>query len=389
MPLRNLFTLTCLVTACIGTDYERPLEPSVRIIRDTENLYQSTTHQFTAEFLDFRGGIISDTIFQWESSNPAVLTINSSGLAQGMSEGIANISASLVGITGEQRIVVLSSEEHLEILGAPDTLFIGQSANLGFRYIDPSGIRQGNGTGISWTVGNDFVMSVTSSGMIRGLGRGVSTVVARGIAVVDSVVIRVIDSVDPLDEALVIQTFPTSLEVGQTFQMSASFFDSTGMENSAVPITWSSNNPTIASITGSGLVEGLTVGSTTISASAQGLEDEVSISVTSTPMDITRTGLLEGRGYDISGGFELFVENDSLYLEVTEASIDSNAPGPYFYLSNQDESVSGGINLGQSQNGDFVINITRDFPSVELFTYDYFVVWCEPFRVTLGVGQFQ
>ena len=387
--LPTIVTVILIGTSCIGTDYEPFLEPSVRILEDVESLYETGSHQFTAEYLDERGQIVNDTAFRWASSNPSVITISESGLAQGIAEGIADVAVELGGLRDEFTLVVFGSQEAIEIVGNPDTLEVGRTAILGVRYTDPGGNRQQGMSNVSWSSSDESVLIVSSSGEIRGLSPGETTVMARGLAVVDSIALTIRALEEEVAEELSIMTFPSTLDVGATFQLEASYFDGMGQPDPTVNITWSVADQSILSITGDGLIQGLAEGVTTVTATARGLSDEVVVEVLSSEVDITRFGTLRGTGYDISGEFSLSVEDDSLLLTVTNASIDPNAPGPYFYLSNQDRSVAGGVNLGVSQDGDFVINISRDFPEVALFTYDYFVVWCEPFSVTLGVGQFE
>lgn len=69
-----------------------------------------------------------------------------------------------------------------------------------------------------------------------------------------------------------------SVEVGQTQQLSASPRDAAGNALTN-PVTWSSASSTIASVSGSGLVTGVSVGTTTIAAASGGQQGTATIQV--------------------------------------------------------------------------------------------------------------
>ncbi|MGB3464902.1 MAG: DM13 domain-containing protein, partial [Cyclobacteriaceae bacterium] len=155
-----------------------------------------------------------------------------------------------------------------------------------------------------------------------------------------------------------------------------------------VAILWKSDNSDIITIDAAGNASAVGPGITTLTASAGDHTAQINVSVES---DIAepRTGMLRGTGYDIEGRFTLSEdENGDLILKFDDASIDNGAPGPYFYLTNQENNISGGINLGKSRNGSFSINVSDSFPDVKLNTYQHVMVWCEPFNVRLGIGTF-
>jgi uncharacterized protein YjdB len=69
----------------------------------------------------------------------------------------------------------------------------------------------------------------------------------------------------------------SSLRVGQTQQLAATLLDKTGATVSAGAVTWSSAEPTIATVSSSGLVTMLTTGSTAIQATIGGVTGIASI----------------------------------------------------------------------------------------------------------------
>src|SRR5439155_182127 len=80
----------------------------------------------------------------------------------------------------------------------------------------------------------------------------------------------------------------TTLQVGQTVQLTATPKDANGNPLTGRTVTWSSSNPSVASVDGSGLVTGGgTAGSATITATSEGQSGTSSITVSSVPVPVS------------------------------------------------------------------------------------------------------
>lgn len=199
--------------------------------------------------------------------------------------------------------------------------------------------------------------------------------------------------IELFEERIQISTFPLQLQVGDSFQMEAVFFDSIGQPSSS-GLVWSSSAPEVALISSAGELTGLAEGTTEVSVMNPKYTDvsasmviEVTQGETLVSSSI-RTGSLQGvGGYAISGEFLMYEDSTSgdLMLDIIDAQIDNTAPGPFFYLSNLPNAVNGGISFGEAFNGNYQF-ILPDTLTVQ--SYDVLVVWCEPFGVTLGYGNF-
>lgn len=200
--------------------------------------------------------------------------------------------------------------------------------------------------------------------------------------------------IELLPERMLISSYPAKLQVGDTFQLDAIFFDSIG-QPSRIDFQWTSSNEEVAIVLESGELIGLSRGEVEISVvhpNKPNLLDMVSVEVSAEETivsDGVRQGTLQGiGGYDISGEFLMYQDSltSELVLEIIGAEIDNTAPGPYYYLSNQTRAVSGGISFGVAPDGDSRYVLPD---SLSLQSYDVLVVWCEPFGVSLGYGEFE
>ena len=83
--------------------------------------------------------------------------------------------------------------------------------------------------------------------------------------------------------AVAITTPQTIMVVGQTVPLTASVYDRDGKRITGAAVTWRSLTPTVASVSPSGVVTGISTGSATIEAEASGKAGSVTISVEPDP----------------------------------------------------------------------------------------------------------
>ena len=371
--------------SCIGTDLEPEVTPIIRLLNLPERFHVGGVYTLDANYMNERG-MEEEVVFTWSSTDETVFSIDQNGVGRALKEGIAEISVRFEDWSENVSITIFTSEESIRISEAPDSLSVGETFTLRAEYTDITGTVAQPSLPVIWSVEDTQVAQIDENGTIRGLWVGIADVKVSVGDLSDSVSFEINRAEIVFDEELRIVVQTHSMEVGTQFQFEAQFFDRSGEVDPTVVADWASSDPDIISINQNGLARALVLGEATISASANGKTSSVLVSVFSDLTQTTRSGSLEGRGYNISGSFTLQVEDDQLILSFEDASIDPNAPGPYFYLSNQEGSVTGGVNLGKSQDGTFSINVSEVAPETTINSYDYVIVWCEPFNVTLGLG---
>jgi uncharacterized protein YjdB len=75
-----------------------------------------------------------------------------------------------------------------------------------------------------------------------------------------------------------------TIPIGETMRLTARLIDGEGNELAGRTVSWSSTNGSIASVDGSGVVTGHTLGSATITASAEGRTGQTDVTVTRRPV---------------------------------------------------------------------------------------------------------
>jgi Bacterial Ig-like domain (group 2) len=283
---------------------------SIQITPASQSLVAGQTAQFTATGIIGHGNhpaTNEDVTSQvtWASNAPAVATINSSGVATGVSAGTATISASMpgglsatatVGVTGA---TVSSGNDVVSLSVIPGTQSVtspkqtSQFIAIGTTAAGTSEDLTGQ---VTWTSSSTAVATITSGGLATGVAQGTTTITAIATNPDKTVAtgtgtFTVAASTTELITALAIipnsQTLSASGQTGQFIALGA-FGTSGFQEDVSQQIKWSSSIPTIASVSPTGLVTGLGAGATTITAVLNNSDGSVlsataSVTVTLTP----------------------------------------------------------------------------------------------------------
>jgi proline dehydrogenase len=117
-PLLFVFIITSLFFSCIGDDIiDDRVDEVVAIANPIDTLQIGDTYTFEANYFDNIGRQQNATVV-WESTDETVMSITSSGTAEGIKEGIAYVSASVEGIEGTisstAKIIVSQNETSVQ-----------------------------------------------------------------------------------------------------------------------------------------------------------------------------------------------------------------------------------------------------------------------------------
>lgn len=191
-------------------------------------------------------------------------------------------------------------------------------------------------------------------------------------------------------EAITITSSIDSLKVGDSFSFAADYFDNLGRRANRA-IDWSSSDPDIISISSAGVANALSPGNVYIRARVDETVDSVKVNsgeVTSM-VENERSGMFQGlRSYMVTGMFTLSDEETTLELTFASNFQASNGPGLFVYLSNSSNSVNGGIELGPLQANSGMQTYTINKNDAQLYSYSHIVIYCKPFGVAFGFGEF-
>lgn len=193
-----------------------------------------------------------------------------------------------------------------------------------------------------------------------------------------------------VNEQLSINSRLETLAVGDTYQFRAEFFDELG-ERVDANVSWASSDETVLTINDAGLATGISEGMVLVRGMSGAARDSLMVTVgTTTNFAIgERQGSFTGlRDYTVNGTFTLTENGDNLELVFSSNFSASNGPGLFVFLSNSATRTNGGVEVGrlQQNSGTQTYIISRDM--AELDTYNHVIIYCKPFGVAFGTGEF-
>ena len=142
---------------------------------------------------------------------------------------------------------------------------------------------------VTWKSANTSIATVDSSGKVKGVGVGTTTIKVFAGNISKSTSITVNQPVTSIS----VSPYSKSLEAGKTLALSATVYPSDATNKA---FTWSSSNEIVASVDENGVVQALTKGTARITATASdgsGVNDYCDITVTSNLYQITDVGDFE------------------------------------------------------------------------------------------------
>lgn len=129
---------------------------------------------------------------------------------------------------------------------------------------------------VTWSSSATTIASVSSSGLVTGVAAGSATITAAAGGKQGSATITV---VPPSVQTVAVSLAATTIEVTKTTTATAVLKDVGGNTLTGRQLTWSTGNPTIATVTAAGVVTGLAVGSTTIIGTSEGKSGSATLTV--------------------------------------------------------------------------------------------------------------
>ena len=244
------------------------------------------TVRFTAVLLDAQGNPIPDRVITWSTSDEAIATVNSSGLAISVGNGTATITAASDTASGTAALHIAQVVDVVEVDPAVDTLAIGEEgAFVGMpmdrnRHVVES-------AALTWESSNPTLAPITVVDLhtihVTPTDTGSVTITATSENDLEgsATVLLVSGEMASID----IRPGPVEIRSGETIQLEGIPLDENGIitpipDSVSAPV-WSSDDGEIAAVdAATGLVSGLATGMTYVRVTAEPFTDSVEVTVT-------------------------------------------------------------------------------------------------------------
>jgi len=263
---------------------------SIQISPSTSSLAVGQTVQFSATGIVQHGShppSSSNVTAQatWSSSTPAVATVNSSGMATAVSAGTATITAALPGSISTTATITVTggggttggSLASLAIIpGTQSVASPTQTSQFIAIGTTTSGATEDLTGTVTWSSSSAQVATISAGGLATAVSKGTTTITAIATNTDSSVVTATATftvtggTTEPLTALTITPGAQSVSASGQTGQFIALGTEgSTGLQEnvtSSSQVKWISSQPSIATVNSSGLVTGVSVGTSTITA---------------------------------------------------------------------------------------------------------------------------
>ena len=302
----------------------------------------------------------------WESSDSAIATVTRDGLVTAVSAGDASISASYLGKTVSQAIVVLEPVlKRIELTPPVTTIQRGETRKFVATGFWDDGSQSELTQLVVWSSDQPSVVSIANSGLATGsassIGVGTSLIHAmldgKSATAEVNVVLPLVESL----QSISVTPLNTSLLEGETKHLIATGNFPNGVSlDISDQVEWESNDSLVATISDSGRVKGVQRGEATITARLNNLE--VSGQVTVNPnLDNVFQGTPNNDQIRLSFPRVGSPDNSMLQLEITTDGVQQvwQVPAPVGKLIRID---------GLGGNDDIVIGDEDDHLNPDLNT---------------------
>jgi surface protein len=151
------------------------------------------TQQFNVTLHDQNGRVMAGPAVIWSCDNTGAATVNADGLAAGVAEGEARITAMAEGVVGHAMLVVTPEKPVATTIAVePDEVAVA----AGQRQVFTATVRDQFGdvmddVTVTWSSSDAAVATIDASGLATGVARGETTITARAGAALGSAVVAV------------------------------------------------------------------------------------------------------------------------------------------------------------------------------------------------------
>lgn len=161
-----------------------PVVATITVAPSSPSIAVAATQQFTATAKDSSGNAISGVTFTWASSATGVATIDSNGLAKGVTAGTSQITASAGGVTSSADTLTVTSPVVASIVVSPSSPAIAVGATQQFAATaKDSGGNTISGVTFTWASSATTVATISSSGLATGVKAGTTQITASAGAI--------------------------------------------------------------------------------------------------------------------------------------------------------------------------------------------------------------
>lgn len=230
------------------------------------------------------GGVLVGRSVAWSSADTLVASVSAGGVVRAREPGQTRIHAAAGGLgTWVNVTVAPHAVASISVVGGPPALTVGQALQLQAVLRAASGAVL-EGRPVSWSTGDARVATVSPTGLVLAAGPGSTWIAAEAEGRSGQFLVSV--AAPPQEPArwVVVSPNPAAVLVGSGILLYADVFGATGAQVPGARIDgWRSEDPTIATVSSTGVVRGVAPGTVRIWARSGPVEGMATVEVRPVP----------------------------------------------------------------------------------------------------------
>ncbi len=244
----------------------------------------------TAFAMSSSGGFLSlaGRTVTWKSSNPAVVTVSSTGAAAAVGGGKANVVVTVDGMSATSVITVDAPLPAVSLKTSADrTLGVGETVQLTATPVDATGAPAAGSFSITWSSSDATVAKVSAAGVVQALKAGSAKISAKtsGLTGTTSVTVQSTQAPVAVSRSGIAQVILTpsyqQMELGQVRSMGVILLDKNGkiIPLKGRKVTWKISDPSVVEMVGPKAVRGASPGFATVTATVEGISGKAEFAI--------------------------------------------------------------------------------------------------------------
>lgn len=249
---------------------------SVRISERALLLVMGDTVAMSAVGFDRSLAAVSGKTPRWTSSNTNVAFVDERSILRAKAPGVAAITAEIDGRADTAQVTVIEPPvARLEVSPSSATIIVTQQRQLvATAFSAKDSVLTGRA--LAWSSDDEAIATVDANGIVRGAGLGTAVITVRTEGRTATAAVAVVPV--PVKQ-VVVEPNPLQIRLGTSVQLTAQARDSVGGLLAGRTVTWTSSADAVASVSDGGLVTGLALGTSTVTATSEGVATLVPVTV--------------------------------------------------------------------------------------------------------------
>jgi uncharacterized protein YjdB len=246
------------------------------VVNGNLNVCVGQISQLTGTALDAAGIVLTGQLVTFTSSIPGVASITQNGLLSGLLTGAVNVVASAGNVT---RVLPLSicPAVAASISLSPLSVNVNVGHTIGLSIVVRDLLNNILAGGITtYTSSDPSIATISPLGVVTGLRPGTVTITAKVGSLVTTSTVTVGNA---LAASLLATPSSATVSVSGTQTLVVTILDAAHQVLTGLPMTFTSSNPAIATVSATGVVTGVAAGTVTVTIGSGAVSQTVPITV--------------------------------------------------------------------------------------------------------------